>query len=89
MGARQLIDSASYGPDALKIVYQAFDDARASIAGNFGDDPAVIEAARIKLAKVILTFPPEKIRDPQQVKNSALQDMALDFRNHSTTTTER
>ena len=87
MRARQLIDSASYGPDVLKIVYQAFDEAWSAIEGNFGDDPATIEAAGIKLAKIILTFPPEKIRDAQQVKNSALQVMALDFRNRSTTTT--
>jgi hypothetical protein len=37
--ARQLIDGASYGPEELKVIEQAFDDAWAAIEGNFGDDP--------------------------------------------------
>ena len=40
MKARQLIDGATYGPDALKVIGQAFDEAWRDIAGNFGDDPS-------------------------------------------------
>jgi len=36
MKAKQLIDGASYGPDALSAVGKAFDAAWAEIAGNFG-----------------------------------------------------
>jgi len=36
--ARRLIDSASFGPDALKALSQAFDEAWADIEGNFGCD---------------------------------------------------
>jgi hypothetical protein len=50
MTARKLIDGAAYGPDALKALGQAFDEAWASIAGNFGDEPYEIERARLKLA---------------------------------------
>src|SRR5688572_5637848 len=80
MRAKQLIDGASYGPEALKIVCHAFDDAWNDIAGNFGDDPGIIEAARLKLAHIILSFPHEKIRDAEQVKRSALQILALQYR---------
>jgi hypothetical protein len=89
MQSRQLLDSASYTPDVLKIVYEAFDDAWIAIAGNFGNDPATVEAARIRLAKIIMTFPPDKIRDAEQVKNSALQIFALEYRTSSSTTTDR
>jgi hypothetical protein len=77
MQAKQLIENASYGPDALKIVCQAFDEAWADISGNFGDDPQTIETARLKLAKAILTFPYDEVTDVQQIKKSALRVMAL------------
>ena len=56
MRARQLIFEAA-GPERLKVFLKAFDDAWDTIAGNFGDDPEVVEAARAKLAKVILNLP--------------------------------
>ena len=80
MKARELVASASYGPEALKIVCQAFDAAWNNIAANFGDDPVIIEAARLKLANIILSFPHDKIRDAEQVKRSALQILALQYR---------
>jgi hypothetical protein len=77
--ARQLIEGASYGPEALKIVCQAFDDAWSSIAANFEGDPSAIEAARLKLANIILSFPHSEIRDVEQIRNSWLQIMALSY----------
>ena len=44
MKARQLIDGAAFGPDASKVIGQAFDEAWKEVAGNFGDDPQDIEA---------------------------------------------
>ena len=64
----------------LKIDCQAFEEAWASIAGNFGNDPATIEAARLKLANIILSFPHDEIRDAEQIKRSSLQIMALQYR---------
>ena len=49
MRARQLIDGASFGPEALRAIGEAFDTAWADIAGNFGDDPTEPECARLKL----------------------------------------
>jgi len=64
MRARQLIDSASYGPEALKAIGQAFDEAWREIAGNFGNDPRDIELARVQLAAWRYQFraanPPER-----------------------------
>lgn len=83
MKARQLISGASYGPDALKVICRAFDDAWDSIAGNFGNDPQVIEAARLRLATIILSFPHNDSTDAEQIKNSSLQILALAYRNRS------
>ena len=38
--AQQLIDGASFGPEALKAIGTAFDAAWAEVVGNFGNDPA-------------------------------------------------
>jgi hypothetical protein len=53
MIAQQLIDGASFGPEAFKAVVEAFDGIWAEIAGNFGNDPLNIEAARLKLATAL------------------------------------
>ena len=83
MKARQLIGNAPYGPDVLKILFQAFDEAWDSIAGNFGDNPLEIEAARLRLATIILSFPQNEIRNAEQIKSSSLQIMALTYGNRS------
>jgi hypothetical protein len=77
--ARQLIETASFGPDALKIVYQAFDEAWQSIEGNFG--PGSAETARVRLAKAILdAAAQEPPRDAEALKRAGLQNMAMIYR---------
>ena len=76
MRARQLIDGASFGPDAVKALGDAFDAAWAEIAGRFGTHPVVIEAARIKLANAVLSVASEDSRDVEALKRGALQAMA-------------
>ena len=80
MRARRLIDGASFGPDALKVIYQAFDEAWVSVAGNFGEEPGVVESARVRLADALLSVATEDSRDPEALKIVALQAMALDYR---------
>ena len=80
MKARRLIDGAAYGPNALKALGQAFDEAWANIAGNFGDDPSDIERARPKLATALLSVASEDSRDVEVLKKAALQVMALGYR---------
>ena len=77
MKARQLIDGASYGPDALKAMCAAFDQAWSEIAGNFGTDVA---EARIRLAESILSIASDDSRDVEVLKRAALERMALDYR---------
>jgi hypothetical protein len=74
MKARQLIDGASYGPDALKVIVKAFDEAWVMIAGNY--DSASVEAARLKLAKAVLSVAREDSRDVEALKQAALEAMA-------------
>jgi len=76
MRARQLIDSASFGPDALKAIGTAFDAAWAEIADHFGNDPNDIENARYQLANAILSIATDS-RDVEVLKKIALQRMAI------------
>ncbi len=78
--AQQLIDGASFGPEALKAIGEAFDAAWAEIAGNFGDDPEDVEKARRRLAKAMLSVASEDSRDVGVLRRAALQRMALDYR---------
>jgi hypothetical protein len=83
MKARQLIMGASFGPETLKVIGQAFDEAWADIAGNFGSNPLEIEAARLKLANAVLSAASEASRDPEALKRSGLETMALNYRSRA------
>src|SRR6478672_9312314 len=73
MKARQLIDGASYGPEALKAMGQAFDEAWLNIAGNFSDDSRDIEKARLRLANALLSVADEDSRDVEALQRGALR----------------
>jgi hypothetical protein len=79
MRARQLIDGASFGPEALKAIGKAFDAAWAEIAGNIGDDPNDIDKARYRLANALISVASEDSRDVEVLKRGALEQMALDY----------
>jgi hypothetical protein len=78
--ARQLIEGASFGPEALKAIGEAFDAAWAEIASNFGDDPTDVEKARLRLANALLFIADEDSLNVEVLKRAALQRMALDYR---------
>jgi hypothetical protein len=80
MNARQLIDGAWYGPEALMAIGQAFDQAWHQIAPYFGDDPIDVEKARIRLAHALLTVADNDSRDVSVLKKAGLQRMALDYK---------
>jgi hypothetical protein len=79
MKARGLIDGAAFGPDALKVIGQAFDEAWASIADNFGTEPMSIEAGRLALAEALLSVASEDSRDVEVLKRGALEAMAMAY----------
>jgi hypothetical protein len=80
MKAREMLDGASYGPDALKTIGLAFDQAWETIAGNFGEDPHDIERARLRLATALLSVASDDSRNVEALKRGALQAMALSYR---------
>ena len=80
MKARQLVESGSFGPDALKVAYQAFDEAWESVAAHFGADPVAIEAARLRLANAILAVTHNDSRDASALKTAALAILAAHYR---------
>jgi hypothetical protein len=73
MEAHRLMEGASYGPDMLKVLYQAFDEAWSTLAPRYGDDQAAIAAARVKLAKIVLALARDDNRDIAGLRNEALQ----------------
>jgi len=79
MRARQLIDTASYDPEALQVMGQAFDQAWRDIAGNFGGGGDK-DAARLKLANALLSVANNDCRDVVSLKRAALMAMARSYR---------
>jgi hypothetical protein len=73
MKARQLIGGASYGPDALKVICRAFDDAWNEIAPSVTSRPRGIEAARLNLANIVLSLAKQDSRDPEPLKAEAVR----------------
>ncbi len=71
MKARRLIDGASFGPDALRAIGQAFDEAWKTIEGNFGSEPQEVEIARLKLANSLLSIASNDSRNVAVLKTHA------------------
>ena len=70
------VPKASYAPDKLKVLGDAFDQAWQTLARNIGEAPVEIDrATRMTLANVILTLPCSEIADAESIKNAALQIM--------------
>src|SRR5262245_18683788 len=83
MRARRLIDAASFGLEAMRVIGQAFDAAWAELDRNFGDDPADIDDPSYKLVTALLSVVREDSRDVEVLKKAALQRMALEYRESS------
>ena len=77
MEAKQLIDRAP------KLIREAFREAWAEIAGNFGDDPDTVERARLKLVNIMLALHPDKTMTVIQLKTASLETMALLYRDEA------
>ena len=75
-----LFARATYDPVRLKVLGRAFDLAWQSIAGDVGEAPADVNAARTALAKVILNLPCSEIDDAERISDAALRVMASGYR---------
>ena len=80
MESHHLIDGASFGPEALKAIVQAYDEAWLVVVGNFNAD--TIETGRLRLADAILSVACEDSSDVEALKRGALEAMAISY--HST-----
>jgi hypothetical protein len=85
MNARQPIQGW-YGPEALKVIGQAFDETWGLIAGNFVND-VDIEKARNRLARVLLSVADDDSRDVSVLRQAALQRISLDYKRRETVVT--
>ena len=77
MKARRLIESASFDPATLAVLCKAFDDAWAEIEEHFAGDDTATAHARMRLAYAVLIVAREGDDFVEEVKNDALQVMAL------------
>jgi hypothetical protein len=75
MKARRLIEGASYDPATLKALYKAFDDAWEQIAPLVSKRGGAIEAARMKLAEIVLSLAKDGHHEPQHLTRAALKLM--------------
>jgi hypothetical protein len=80
MRARALIDGASFGPDALKAISQAFDQAWSEVAFYFDGDPVVRDGARVALANAILSVASDDSRDVDVLKRGGLEALAHNYK---------
>ena len=84
MRARRLLDGVAFGPEATKAIFQAFDAAWEQIKDNFGDNPAVVEEARYRLANAVLSVAAEDSRNVEALTRGALEAMARNYRDKVT-----
>ena len=77
MEARRLIEHADFEPTTLAVLSEAFDDGWSEIDGQFRVDQAATKHARMRLAYAILLVARQDDDNAEQVKNEALQVMAL------------
>ena len=75
MKARQLIENATFDPQQLKNIGKAFDDAWEQIAPAVSSRAEAVEAARLKLANVVLTCAKRGLTEPAVLKEAALKSM--------------
>jgi hypothetical protein len=54
MQPRQIARPTSFGPEDLRVIFKAYDDAWSEIAPKINTDPAALERARMSLATIVL-----------------------------------
>ena len=81
MKARAIIEGSSFGPEALKVMGQAFDQAWSAIELSVGINPSAIEAARLRLADIVLSLANEDTRDMMTLARASLRVYVLTSKN--------
>jgi hypothetical protein len=73
MRARRIIDGASFDPDVLKIVREAFEDCWHEVSGAFSPDE--FDDARMFLAKAVMATAREDSVSARPLRKAAMQAM--------------
>jgi hypothetical protein len=77
MRAQRIIEGAAFGPEVLKVVWQAFDEAWASIADNFAPDEH--EIAREALAQSMMSATRDNTSDIAVLRKAGMRAMYLRY----------
>jgi hypothetical protein len=75
MKARRLFESASYGPEQLKALGKAFDDAWERVSSRVSARAEAVEAARLTLADIMLGLAKKGDFDPEHLADAAVRMM--------------
>jgi len=75
MRARALIGGASFDPQTLTGIYKAFDDAWEQVAPEVSKRGEAIEAARMKLAEIVIELANKGMQDPEKLTEAAVKQM--------------
>jgi hypothetical protein len=67
-------------PDSREVISKAFEDAWAQIEPHFYETPVSAEVARVRLTDELMAIASEDSRDSEDLKNLALQGMAMQCR---------
>jgi hypothetical protein len=78
MKARKLIEGATFDPQQLKVIGKVFDDAWEQIAPGVSSRADAVEAARVKLANVVLSLAKNGSQDAERLTEEALKIMFAD-----------
>ena len=78
MDGRALLESSAFGPEALKTLFKAFDEAWEAVADKHVHKPLEMEAARARLAGIILSIANDDSRDATAIKNAALKVLSAE-----------
>jgi hypothetical protein len=73
MKARQRIANASYDPDQLKALREAFDDAWERVSPHVSKRADAVEAARLTLADIVLGLAKARNFDPEQLADASVK----------------
>jgi hypothetical protein len=74
MYARQLMGGAAFPPDVLKVIFEAFDDAWHEVAPEVSNRASAVDAARLRLATIVLSLAKSGPIERARIKTEAVQE---------------
>lgn len=69
---QHVVRATSFGPDALAVIFKAYDQAWSEIAPRIGTEPAAIDSARTSLAIIVLGLAHAGTMAPDGLKTMAV-----------------